>query len=511
MKKFMIWLVGLVMTVCCVALLFLQLSYVDAMVKMRKDHFDEGVRRSLHAVAYNLEIDEMRQYLSDELQHDIDFGRLLDEKLIYRQHTVSGGPGESYTFFELKLANGRQSASADAGRRFGDRRDMSVQGVNKLSQDIIKMKYRYQHNLFDRVIYDVIMNAGARPLKTRIDVDALYKSIKAELAANGIELPFQFCVTDHQGEVLFRTDGYVGGEPHKVYREALFANDVFNRFSTLDVSFPTSYLNNYIYASVKFMTPSLLFTLVMLITFVVTLYSAIRHKKITKMKNDFINNMTHEFKTPISTISLAAQMLQDQSVAKSPAMFSKLSGVISSESKRLRFQVDKVLQMSMFDDKDNAALKMKELDANELVLGIANTFAVKVEQNGGKIDLELEADDPYIYVDEMHFTNVVFNLMDNAMKYKRPDVPLDLVVRTWNAGGKFMLSIKDNGIGIKKEHLKKIFDRFFRVTTGNVHDVKGFGLGLAYVKQIVKAHKGSIRAESEPGVGTTFVIVLPLK
>ena len=117
----------------------------------------------------------------------------------------------------------------------------------------------------------------------------------------------------------------------------------------------------------------------------------------------------------------------------------------------------------------------------------------------------------YVYVDEMHFTNVVFNLMDNAMKYKRPDVPLDLEVRTWNAGGKFMLSIKDNGIGIKKEHLKKIFDRFFRVTTGNVHDVKGFGLGLAYVKQIVVAHKGSIRAESEPGVGTTFVIVLPLK
>lgn len=229
------------------------------------------------------------------------------------------------------------------------------------------------------------------------------------------------------------------------------------------------------------------------------------------MKNDFINNMTHEFKTPISTISLAAQMLQDESVAKSPAMFNKLSGVITSESKRLRFQVDKVLQMSMFDDKDNAALKMKELDANELVSGIANTFAVKVEQNGGKIELDLKADDPYVYVDEMHFTNVVFNLMDNAMKYKRPDVPLDLEVRTWNAGGKFMLSIKDNGIGIKKEHLKKIFDRFFRVTTGNVHDVKGFGLGLAYVKQIVVAHKGSIRAESEPGVGTTFVIVLPLK
>lgn len=229
------------------------------------------------------------------------------------------------------------------------------------------------------------------------------------------------------------------------------------------------------------------------------------------MKNDFINNMTHEFKTPISTISLAAQMLQDQSVAKSPEMFGKLSGVISSETKRLRFQVDKVLQMSMFDDKNTASLKMKELDANELLSGIINTFAVKVEQNGGAITANLDANDPFIYVDEMHFTNVVFNIMDNAMKYKRSDVPLSLEVTTKNTGSNFVLSIKDNGIGISKDNLKKIFDKFYRVHTGNVHDVKGFGLGLAYVKQMVKAHRGSIRAESELGVGTTFIIVLPLK
>ena len=147
----------------------------------------------------------------------------------------------------------------------------------------------------------------------------------------------------------------------------------------------------------------------------------------------------------------------------------------------------------------------------ELISGIINTFAVKVGQNGGTIEAKLDADDPFIYVDEMHFTNVVFNLMDNAVKYRRSDVPISLEVRTWNSGDKFMLSVKDNAIGIRKEDLKKIFDKFYRVHTGNVHDVKGFGLGLAYVKQIVQAHRGTIRAESEPGVGTTFVIVLPLK
>ncbi len=508
MKKFNIWLVGLIMGVCCVALLFLQVSYIDAIVGLRKQHFEESVRRSLHAVAYNLEIEEMRQYLSNELQNDIMYGHILDEQMLYNQKLITNAVGNFINLFEFKMI---EDMMAVANNHFGSKRDMSVQGVNKLSQDIIKMKYKHQRGVFDDVIYDIIMNAGAKPLETRIDPLALYESLKTEFSSNGIDMPFQFLVIDSRNDTLFYSKDYKNSDNYKVYREPLFNNDVFNRVSMLEVSFPTSFLNNYIFASVKFMLPSLLFTLVMLITFVITLYMAVRHKKITQMKNDFINNMTHEFKTPISTISLAAQMLQDESVSKSPAMFGKLSGVISNESKRLRFQVDKVLQMSMFDDKNTASLKMKELDANELLSGIINTFAVKVEQNGGRIDAQLEADDPYIYVDEMHFTNVVFNLMDNAVKYKRSDVPIELSIRTWNSGGKFMLAIKDNGIGIRKEDLKKIFDRFYRVNTGNVHDVKGFGLGLAYVKQIVQAHKGTIKAESEPGVGTTFVIVLPLK
>ena len=231
----------------------------------------------------------------------------------------------------------------------------------------------------------------------------------------------------------------------------------------------------------------------------------------SELKNDFINNMTHELKTPISTISLAAQMLQDQSVSKSPAMFNRLSGIITSETKRLYYQVEKVLQISLFEDRKTASLKMKELDANELVAGVIDTFNVKIVQNGGQISASLEAEDPYVYVDEMHFTNVIFNLMDHALKYKKVNEPLSLSVRTWNANDNYMISITDNGIGIRKEDLKKIFDKFYRVSTGNRHDVKGFGLGLAYVKQIIEAHKGSIRAESEPGVGTTFIIVLPLK
>ena len=154
---------------------------------------------------------------------------------------------------------------------------------------------------------------------------------------------------------------------------------------------------------------------------------------------------------------------------------------------------------------------MKELDANDLIISVANTFALKVEKYGGTLDLDLDALDSTIYVDEMHITNVLFNLMDNAVKYRRQDVPLALLVRTWNENGKLHISVEDNGIGIKKEYLKKVFDRFFRVPTGNKHDVKGFGLGLAYVRKIIADHKGSIRAEQgNNNIGTKFIITLPL-
>ena len=227
------------------------------------------------------------------------------------------------------------------------------------------------------------------------------------------------------------------------------------------------------------------------------------------MKNDFINNMTHEFKTPISTISLAAQMLNDDSVRKSPTMMQHISTVINDETKRLRFQVEKVLQMSMFD-RQKATLKLQEVDANNVIANIVNTFKLKVEKYGGCINATLDAEDPIVNVDEMHFTNVIFNLLDNAVKYRRDDCPLELNVATRNLpNNRIEITIKDNGIGMKKDDLKKIFEKFYRVSTGNRHDVKGFGLGLAYVHKMVTELKGDIRAESEINKGSKFIITLP--
>ena len=369
----------------------------------------------------------------------------------------------------------------------------------------------YQRAVLDEVVYNMLYQASEKPLSQRVNFRQLHHDLKTELTSNGIDLPYHIRIIGSDGKEVYRCADFQEADGENVYKELLFKNDPPNRMGVLEVVFQEDTLNKYIYNSVKFMIPSIILVFVLLVTFLITVYLFIRQKKVSEIKNDFINNMTHEFKTPISTISMAAQMLQDPSVAKSPSMFGKLSGVIASETKRLRFQVDKVLQMSMFEGSDNASLKMKELDANELIKGVINTFAVKVEQGGGKIFSTLEAADPFVYVDEMYFTNVVFNLMDNAVKYKRPDDPLLLNIHTWNANGNFMLSIQDNGIGISKDNLKKIFDKFYRVHTGNLHDVKGFGLGLAYVKQIIQSHKGSTRAESEIGVGTNFIIVLPLK
>jgi signal transduction histidine kinase len=228
------------------------------------------------------------------------------------------------------------------------------------------------------------------------------------------------------------------------------------------------------------------------------------------MKNDFINNMTHEFKTPISSISLAAQMLNDQTVRKSPTMLQQISSVINDETKRLRFQVEKVLQMSMFEGR-KATLKLTEVDANSVIYNIVNTFKLKVEKYGGHLTANLDAMDALVEVDEMHFTNVIFNLLDNAVKYRREEEPLQLTVSSRDLPGERLeIVVADNGIGISRDDQKKVFEKFFRVSTGNRHDVKGFGLGLAYVKKMVGELGGEITVESQLNVGTKFIIILPL-
>lgn len=357
------------------------------------------------------------------------------------------------------------------------------------------------------MILAILRDSGKRPVFQRADSTIIRNHLSSELANNGLTLPFEFAVTTTQDAIIYASPRYDENIGKGKYSQTLFPNT--DSKLKLNVEFPNQ--KNYIFSSVRFIIPTLAFTLILLVVFLYTIILAFRQKKITEMKTDFINNMTHELKTPISTISLAAQMLNDNSIQKSPSSLKHLSQVISDETKRLRFQVEKVLQMSVFDNSDSSALKFTEVNANKIVENVVNTFKIKVEKYGGSISCALNADNAMISVDEMHFTNIIYNLLDNAVKYMREDTEPQLKITTRDIdSNRLEIRISDNGIGIKKEDLKKIFEKFYRVSTGNRHDVKGFGLGLAYVKKMVTIFDGSISAESELGKGSDFIITLPL-
>jgi two-component system phosphate regulon sensor histidine kinase PhoR len=224
------------------------------------------------------------------------------------------------------------------------------------------------------------------------------------------------------------------------------------------------------------------------------------------MKNGLINNMTHELKTPISTVSLAVEALNDKEIENS-SLKSKYLNVINEENKRLYNQVEKVLQIAAIE-KNDYNLKKEYLQMNETIRHVAENMSMQIEQKGGRINLIEEATSDQVNGDKTHLTNIILNLLDNANKYS-PDSP-NITIRTENNHENFIVSIQDKGLGMSKEQQKHIFEKFYRVPTGNVHDVKGFGLGLAYVHRMVEAHSGKISVESEPGKGSKFSVMLPL-
>ena len=516
MKKKTIWAIAIIMGLSFVILLGLQLTYIQEMANMKKEQFDESVTRALYQASRNLELNQTLKYLEKDVNETERRAFRVDsmgtrsgepDGTIQQSHqySVTGKDGTVYSSFELKTIATRPSQMPKAMILRSDKN--SITEASKSLQEIVKNRYVYQKALLDEVVYKILYQASEKPLKERINFRILDQDLKAELMNNGINIPYHFTVTTHDGREVYRCPDYTGDGVEYTYSQVLFRNDPANKMGIVKIHFPD--MSSYIYSSVRFMIPSVVFTLVLLVTFIFTIVVIFRQKRYSEIKNDFINNMTHELKTPIASISLAAQMLNDKSVTKSQQMLGHLSGVINDETKRLRFLVEKVLQMSMFDKK-KAVFKKKELDLNEMVENIAKSFTLRVEHTGGKIYTEIEAIDSAIFVDEMHFQNVIFNLMDNAVKYRKQDKPIDIYLRTWNDNDHLYLSVRDTGLGIKKENLKKIFDKFYRVHTGNVHDAKGFGLGLAYVHKVVVLHDGEIKVESEYGKGTTFTIKLPV-
>lgn len=485
-----------------IGLLYVQIMYMENIVKMRNEQFSEIVKRSLYGVSTSLEQDETKHFLEEDF-NEADNG--------FYNHSSSGKNEFEYSITSPDGTSDYKIQGNWETIKVEPKNETNLEGINdryKSMQETLKGQYLYQKGLLNEVILNILSKSSNRPISERADSAVVNEYLKDELSNNGLNLDFEFAVVDRSGNDIYKTSGFYTDETTAVYSQVLFPNDPVNKMTYLKVFFPKK--SDYIFSSIRFMIPSFAFTFILLVVFLFTIIIAFRQKKLSEMKNDFINNMTHEFKTPISTISLAAQMLNDDSVRKSPTMLQHISGVINDETKRLRFQVEKVLQMSLLD-RQNATLKLQELDVNATIANVEHTYKLKVEKFGGKISTALDAEDSIVNVDEMHFTNVIFNLLDNALKYRREDIPLELSISTRNIGeDKVEIIIADNGIGIKKEDQKKIFEKFFRVSTGNRHDVKGFGLGLAYVHKLITQFKGSIHVESELNTGSKFIIILPL-
>ncbi|MBR4516694.1 MAG: HAMP domain-containing histidine kinase [Bacteroidaceae bacterium] len=499
MKRSYIWLICLLVCIAFIALLYLQGSYANTMVKMREEQFNENVWRSLDQASRELEKAETYRYLQSVLsEHE-------SEK---REEIVIP---DSFRVPHHLLPLDTISPTA-AGMTFGS---IGMNKYNRMAETIsnlqrqVREAYIYEQGVLDEVILAVMYTASEQRFQDRLNPAVLDGFLRNALQGNGITLPFHFIVYTSDGREVYRCEDYTEvDDDTDSYQQTLFRSDPMGQMGTVVIHFPDQ--KQYIRGIASYVAPAMGFTIILLITSLITIYLIVRQKRISEMKNDFVHNMTHEFKTPISTISIAAQMLADKSISKSEATYERLGGVITSETRRLRYQVEKVLQMSLFDN-NNIALKMQELDANEIIGNVVDTFSLKVTQSGGTLDMKVEAYNPFINADEMHFTNIIFNLLDNAFKYRREDEPLAIQVHTYNQGDThFCISISDNGIGIAKDNLKRIFDKFYRVHTGDQHNVKGFGLGLAYVQKMVELHQGTIKASSELGKGTKFTITLPL-
>ncbi len=255
---------------------------------------------------------------------------------------------------------------------------------------------------------------------------------------------------------------------------------------------------------------SVFFTLIILAAFFLTVRTMLKQKKLAEIKNDFINNMTHEFKTPIATISLAVDAMRNEKVIQDRGKMGYFSSIIKEENQRMNRQVETILKASQLE-KQEVDLNLKPVHVHEVIQDVVDNFTLQLEEKKGKVELQLNAQTDLINADEVHFSNLVNNLVENAVKYAKENVPPQIRLTTQSNGKHFTMRIEDNGIGMNKDTVKRIFEKFFRAHTGNVHNVKGFGLGLSYVKTMVEAHDGDIKAESTLGKGSAFTIDLPLK
>jgi two-component system, OmpR family, phosphate regulon sensor histidine kinase PhoR len=337
-----------------------------------------------------------------------------------------------------------------------------------------------------------------------IDPEQIKENIKIELENKSIPITFNYAIL--AGDSIISTDFNAKANFGKNwYKVNLFPNDIFRKDLQVAIYFPER--NAFIGKTTTLLLGlSVIFTIIILLTFILSISFILRQKKISEMKSDFINNMTHEFKTPIATISVASDSILNDKVINDTEKVRFFTGMIKKENKRMNEQVERILQIARLDRKE-FDLRFQPVDAHELIGEAIQSISIQVEKRGGKIETKLDATNPIVTTDPVHFINLIYNLLDNANKYS-PEKP-QIKVTTLNDSKGLFIIVEDHGIGMSKTVMSKIFEKFYRQTTGNIHNIKGFGLGLSYVKAILEANKGNIKVHSEPGKGSRFEVFIP--
>ncbi|MDR0414917.1 MAG: HAMP domain-containing histidine kinase [Prevotellaceae bacterium] len=527
MVKKLIPILGAAAVVTVVCLVIFQLFWIGEARKIKEGEFNNIVYSTLDKIVDDMEKNEIAYQIIDNLVEDEGKG----EAAFQRQDDATSNAGSIFKISRSGIRSLRKEQqllvvnlfdTTSVSKRFALLNDSIVAGqLNSIlldtdkqqhdrvrrSGDRIKMdeKLNYKKVLVDNIVEKII--SVEVPIEQRVSEQKLDSLMKMEFRKRGLNLNFKFGVYHAGGDLLFGTQTGGLAPDADAYARQLFPNDLLSERYFVSVTFPRKM--HYIFMSIGatlFMSMALL--IIVLAIFSGVLWALFRQNKLVQMRNDFVSNMTHELKTPIATITLASEMLNDPNVPPEKKNYSYLSGMIFAQTRRLSLLVERTLQLEMFEH-GHLRLNKKRCNFHELVRKVIDGFALQVSSTGAGITCHFSATQAMVEVDEVHFSNIFANLIDNAIKYAKGEPAI--AVETENTeGGKLLIQVRDNGIGIPKEDQKRIFEQFYRVHTGNRHDVKGFGLGLSYVKKIVEAHGGEIWVESELGKGSTFKISVPI-
>ena len=521
MSKKLLWLLAGFMAIGMTALILVQTYWINNAIKIKERQFTQIVNNTLDNLTFEIEKRETVLHIFNQIEpqwtgDSAEFQSTLNyhfnatgngTQLSFSQNVTVLNTPARYSNKSIKVRDDSTSIILPESDNLNDsiwQDNFSGDIVVNIAANNLKNNPKTKQVLVEKVVSEMLRPRSH--IEERIDPVNLEKLLNKEFHQKGIDLHFEYAVVRPDRKIAFKSKDYNPSEKATFYSARLFPEDMFMRPNFISLYFPDQ--KNFMIRSTGFMgISSIMLTLVIISIFITTLFIIFRQKRLSEIKNDFVNNMTHELKTPISTISLASQMLSDPGIPVENKNISHISKIIEAESRRLGYQVEKVLQMAIFD-KGRIILREKTINLHELIEAVVNNFSLQVKKKNGTLAYQPDAENSMVKIDEIHFTNLISNLLDNAMKYCR-DTP-EIIVSTRNEKSNIVLCVEDKGIGISKENQKRIFEKFYRVPTGNIHNVKGFGLGLSYVKMIAEIHHGYVAINSEPGVGSRFEVYLPL-